>query len=137
MKLFREQVFHLINNLEKENMIFQNKSKFSFISPLFEKSPSNIRKHYLKAKRDVESDSPHLPGRPSLLNDKQKNDVITHIKEQCNNNTPISGNQLLSFIQEEFEITPSTGWLDKFVAKNNDELEKLTAQPIELKRLED
>ena len=130
----KRQAFELFDEIKKDDEFPSNKKTYSSISLLFGLKQQNFRNLVLMGEK-IANKTSNPVGRPSLINDFQKQQLLTKIKQQNKERKSMGREDVVKFVESEFHITPQSSWVDYFVNKNADEIAFVNAKPMESERL--
>jgi hypothetical protein len=85
-------------------------------------------------KKEMGNFQSHI-GHPYLLSAEREETVITFIVTSFRDHCPVSPKQIRVYVQEQFNLVPSRGWLWHFVRRHSDRLEHAKAHPQEEARM--
>ena len=134
ISLLKQQAFKLYNQIKIDNEFPENKKTYSSISLLFGLKQQNFRNLVLLGEKMSNNNIKPI-GRPSLINDEQKEQLLKKIKEQSKDRNLMGRGDVMQYIESEFKVTPQTSWVDYFVKKHSTEISFVDSKPMEGDRL--
>ena len=122
-----EQIGYLRTTLEIEDLKPVTSIKLGDICNLKPQIITKALKKFSEKRNPID--------RKKKLTPEQEETVVQHICEMCNNHMPLSPREILEFCSKTFNMHFSDGWLQKFVERHSDQIQRDTSYPQEDRRL--
>ena len=124
----RNHQLHFFVNFFKENY---NKTLFSNeLAIIFDMNPKTVRKNLREGIQDMKP-----PGRHHAFDNETENIIIQEINSRFQANKPMTQVQLINFISKKFQKNVTKGWVNSFIGRHINELQKCHSSPQEDNRL--
>ena len=122
----RNHQLHFFNDFYFET--YNKRCTTNELALVFDMNPKTVRKNLKNLPQEIKE-----PGRHRALGDEIEQNIIHEIESRFQNNKPMTQKSIIDYIQNNFNISVTFGWINSFLCRHK--LQKCRSYPQEDLRL--
>ena len=122
--LYRNHQLHFLNDFYIKN--YNKHLTSNQLALVFDMNPRTVRKNLATGPQD-----PKEPGRHKALSEDIENQIIEEVVRRYQDGNSITQAQLLEYVKTNFNASLTFGWINCFLCRNKDKLQKCKSYPQE------